>query len=69
MSRVDAVQRQIGRLGSDLGRLLANVKQQYHKLDPETRKKVAAGIAGLGLVLAATARHRHKKRKKARQES
>lgn len=69
VDHVEAVQKQITKLGKDVGQLLGKVKKKYSTLDPQTRKKVAAGIAGLGLVLAATAHHKHAKKKKKRTEA
>jgi len=69
VEHVDKVQKQIAKLGDDVGQLLGKVKKKYSTLDPQARKKVAAGIAGLGLILAATAHHKHAKKKKKRTRS
>lgn len=54
------ISRRVIELGKDVSGLLAKVKKHYAGLDHQTRRKIAAGIAGLGIVLAATSHHRKK---------
>ncbi len=61
------ISKRVIKLGKDVGDLLAKVKKHYAGLDPRVRRKIAAGIAGLGVVLAATAHHRKRVKQRRKQ--
>ena len=61
---VASVKKGVLLLNKEVSSLLSDVKRRYYTLDPKTKKKIAAGIAGLGVVLAATAAYRKKRAKK-----
>lgn len=56
------LKRQISQMANQAEIVLTSVKTKYEELDPKTKKKVLAGIAGLGVVLAA-ASHYHRQKK------
>ena len=61
VAKVNDVQKRVTKLGSDVDALLSKIKKDYHRLDRTTQKQIAAGIAGLGVVLAATAFYKKKR--------
>ena len=63
LKHVATVQKQVAATGKNVSMVLAKMKAEYKRMDPATKKKIAAGVAGLGIILAATVKY-HKHRKK-----
>jgi hypothetical protein len=61
---VQRIGKQVHILGNDIDVLFKKLRKQFALLDPKTKKKIGAGIAGLGTILAATALYRKRSKKK-----
>lgn len=48
----EIIKEKIHEVADDLSALVKKAKSKYDKADPETKKKVMAGIAGAGALLA-----------------
>ena len=64
VKEVHYVRDQVHKLGDEVGTLFSKIRQTYSSLDETTKQHVAAGIAGLGVVLAATVHYRKKMKEK-----
>lgn len=61
---VEALKKRISQLGTDVDKVMKSVKKSYGKLDAKTKRKMATGLAGLGVILAATRAYKKHKAKK-----
>ena len=61
---VERIHKQVHRVKKDIGSLFGKMQRSYAGLDPKTKKKIAAGVASLGIALAAAQVYRKHKGKK-----
>ena len=60
----DMIKEKIHDVADDLSKMIKKAKSSYDKADPETKKKVLAGIAGAGALLTSVLGARALKKKK-----